>query len=59
MSGSEILVVVAAILLLFGAKSIPEFARFFSKGMRELKKATAKFKKELRVTAVFRRNIGY
>ena len=42
----EILVVLVAVLLLFGSKSIPEFARTLGKGMNEFKKATDDLKKE-------------
>ena len=45
-SMGEVLVVLIAVLLLFGAKSIPEFARTLGKGMNEFKKATDDLKKE-------------
>lgn len=45
-SGGELLLVVLVILLLFGADKIPEFARMFGKGMREVKKATEDIKRE-------------
>jgi sec-independent protein translocase protein TatA len=35
----EIILIVLVILLLFGAKKIPEFAQGLGKGMREFKKA--------------------
>jgi sec-independent protein translocase protein TatA len=35
----EIFIIVMVILLLFGAKKIPEFAQGLGKGMREFKKA--------------------
>ncbi|MCF8226429.1 MAG: twin-arginine translocase TatA/TatE family subunit [Bacteroidales bacterium] len=37
---SQILLVVIAILLLFGGKKIPEMMRGIGQGMREFKKAT-------------------
>lgn len=46
-SGSEIFVVFLAILLLFGANKIPEFARALGKGMKEFKKATEDIKREI------------
>ena len=42
----EVLVVLVAVLLLFGSKSIPEFARTLGKGMNEFKKATDDLKKD-------------
>ena len=45
-SMGEVLVVLLAVLLLFGSKSIPEFARTLGKGMNEFKKATDDLKKE-------------
>jgi len=46
-SGPEIFIVVVVVLLLFGAKKIPELARGLGKGMQEFKKATSDIKKEL------------
>ena len=45
--GQELLVVLLVILLLFGSKQIPEFARMMGKGMREFKKATEDIKREI------------
>jgi sec-independent protein translocase protein TatA len=45
--GPEIIVVLFVILLLFGSKQIPEFARMMGKGMREFKKATEDIKREI------------
>ena len=39
-SGPEIVVILLVVLLLFGSKKIPEFARGIGKGMREFRKAT-------------------
>ena len=36
---TEIILIVLAVLILFGAKKIPEFARGLGKGMNEFKKA--------------------
>ncbi len=40
MSGGELVLVLAAILILFGAKRIPEFAKGLGQGIKEFKKAT-------------------
>ncbi len=39
-SGPELLIIVFIILLLFGAKRLPELASGLGKGIREFKKAT-------------------
>ncbi len=41
MGGLEVLILLAIILLFFGAKRIPELARSFGVGARELKKAAS------------------
>jgi sec-independent protein translocase protein TatA len=46
-SGPEIIVILLVVLLLFGSKKIPEFARGIGKGMREFRKATEDIKREL------------
>lgn len=40
LSGTELLVVLVVILVLFGAKRIPEFAKGLGKGITEFKKAS-------------------
>jgi sec-independent protein translocase protein TatA len=45
--GWEMLIVLFAILLLFGAKRIPELARGLGKGIREFKDATKEIKDEI------------
>jgi sec-independent protein translocase protein TatA len=40
MSGGEMVLVFAAILILFGAKKIPEFAKGLGQGIKEFKKAS-------------------
>jgi len=40
LSGTELIIVVVAILVLFGAKKIPEFAKGLGKGINEFKKAS-------------------
>lgn len=46
-SGAEIFVILVVVVLLFGAKRIPELARGFGKGMAEFRKATADIKREI------------
>lgn len=46
MSGSEILLILFVVLLLFGAKSIPEIARTLGKVTKEFNKATSEIKRE-------------
>jgi sec-independent protein translocase protein TatA len=47
MGGSEILLILLAVLVLFGADKLPEFAKGLGKGLREVKKATDEIKNEL------------
>lgn len=47
LGGGEMLVIITAILLLFGAERIPGIARSFGRGMREFKDATNEIKNEL------------
>lgn len=46
-SGGEFILIVLAIILLFGSKGIPEIARVFGKGMREFRTATDTIKREI------------
>lgn len=46
-SGAEIFIILVVVLILFGAKKIPEIAKGMGKGMREFRKATDDIKKEL------------
>ncbi|MBX2840456.1 MAG: twin-arginine translocase TatA/TatE family subunit [Flammeovirgaceae bacterium] len=45
--GWEMFIIIFVILLLFGAKKIPELARGLGKGIREFKDATKDIKKEI------------
>ncbi len=45
----EILIILLFILLLFGAKKLPEIARSLGRSLKEFKKATRDIKKELDV----------
>ncbi|AKD02426.1 twin-arginine translocase TatA/TatE family subunit [Pontibacter korlensis] len=47
LGGGEMMVILTAILLLFGADKIPNIARSFGRGMREFKDATNEIKNEL------------
>ncbi len=47
MGTSEILLILLAVLVLFGADKLPEFARSIGKGMREVQKATDEIRKEI------------
>jgi sec-independent protein translocase protein TatA len=47
LGGWEILLILFVVLLLFGAKKIPELARGLGKGIREFKDATQGIKDEL------------
>lgn len=47
MGGYEILLIMAVILIFFGAKRIPELARGLGRGMREFKDATREISDEL------------
>ncbi len=43
----ELLLILLVVLLLFGAKRIPEFAQGLGKGIREFKKAVRETKDEI------------
>lgn len=45
----EIFLIVAAILILFGAKKIPEFAKGIGKGMKEFKKAIKEVEEDIKM----------
>ncbi len=47
LGGWEVFLILFAILLLFGAKRIPELARGLGRGIREFKEATNDIKKEI------------
>lgn len=46
--GPEVLLVLFVILLLFGAKKLPELSRSLGKSLGEFKKGKADFEKEIR-----------
>lgn len=45
--GGELIVIVLAILLLFGPKKIPEIAQMISKGMSQVRKAQQQFSAQI------------
>ncbi len=47
-SGPELMVILLVILLLFGAKRLPELARGMGKSIREFKKATSEVEDDIR-----------
>jgi sec-independent protein translocase protein TatA len=47
MGGTELILVLGAVLILFGAKKIPEFAKGLGQGMKEFKKASREVSEEL------------
>jgi len=47
MGGSEIILILGVVLLLFGGKKLPELARGLGKGIREFKDATEGVKREI------------
>ena len=49
-SGSEWMLIFLAVLLLFGAKKLPEFARGLGRSMGEFKKARQEFEHEISKT---------
>lgn len=48
LGGQEMIIIFVIILLLFGAKKIPELARGFGKSMGEFKRAREEFEREIR-----------
>jgi len=47
LGGGELMLIFAVILILFGAKKIPEFAKGIGQGMKEFKKASREVSDEL------------
>ena len=50
LSGTELIIVLVAVLVLFGAKKIPEFAKGLGKGINEFKKASREVTDEIQNT---------
>lgn len=47
LGGTEIVLIVVAVLVLFGAKKIPELAKGMGQGIKEFKKATREVTEEI------------
>lgn len=47
LGGQEVFLILLAVLLLFGAKKIPELARGLGKGIREFKDASREVQREI------------
>ncbi len=47
MGGQELLIILAIVIILFGAKKIPELASGLGKGIKEFKKASREVDKEI------------
>ncbi|MEW6506901.1 MAG: twin-arginine translocase TatA/TatE family subunit [Bacteroidota bacterium] len=50
LGATEIILIVLAILILFGSKKIPELAQGIGKGMREFKKAMKEVEEDIKIT---------
>ncbi|MCZ7604138.1 MAG: twin-arginine translocase TatA/TatE family subunit [Melioribacteraceae bacterium] len=50
LGATEIILIVLAILILFGAKKIPELAQGIGKGMKEFKKAVRDVEDDIKTT---------
>ncbi|QCR22514.1 twin-arginine translocase TatA/TatE family subunit [Pontibacter sp. SGAir0037] len=50
LGGSEVMLILFAVLLLFGAKRIPELARGLGRGIREFKDASKEIRNEIENT---------
>ncbi len=48
--GTELIVIAVAVLILFGSKKIPEFAKGLGQGIKEFKKATREVTDEIQNT---------
>lgn len=48
LNGWEIVVILAIVILLFGAKKLPELARGFGQGIKEFKKGAAETPDEVK-----------
>jgi sec-independent protein translocase protein TatA len=48
LGGGEIILILAVVLILFGAKKLPELAKGLGQGIKEFKKATVNGSEEMR-----------
>jgi sec-independent protein translocase protein TatA len=51
LGGTELIIILVAVLILFGSKKIPEFARGLGLGIKEFKKASREVTDEIQNTA--------
>ena len=49
--GTELIIILVAVLILFGSKKIPEFARGLGQGIKEFKKASREVTDEIQNSA--------
>jgi len=56
LGAGEIILIVLAILILFGAKKIPELAQGIGKGMREFKKAMREVEEDIKINDDIKNN---
>jgi len=47
LGGTELILIVLAVLILFGAKKIPDFAKGLGQGIKEFKKASREVQEEI------------
>ncbi len=59
LGGGEVIVIFLIILLLFGAKKLPELAKGLGKGIKEFKKATSDIKDEIESATDFDSQINH
>lgn len=57
LGGSEVIIILFALLLFFRAKRIPELARGLGRGIREFKDATTEVERELNNTLIEKENL--
>lgn len=57
--GMEVLLIFLVVLLLFGAKKLPELARGLGKGIKEFKKATSDIRDEIESATDFDSEINH
>ena len=50
LGGTELIIILVAVLILFGSKKIPEFARGLGQGIKEFKKASREVTDEIQNT---------
>ena len=58
LGGQELLIILAIVIILFGAKKIPELASGLGKGIKEFKKASKDVKSEIEHVADDKENVS-